>query len=196
VPSNDGPDGDESLDSRSDSHLILPDDLRSELKQPFGPIETDAETLLESVSGPLVAVGDVVTYHLLEAGRPPDVAIVDERTERETVDESIRQTVADEPQFEVTNPPATIAEPAVRAFCEALAADGPTTILVDGEEDLLALPAIVAAPTGATVVYGQPGEGMVCVTVTDEISSEVRRLLEGFEGDDEWLWPCLEASDE
>ncbi|RZV11461.1 hypothetical protein BDK88_0340 [Natrinema hispanicum] len=175
--------------------LVLPDDLRHELKEPLGPIETDAERLLEAVDGPIIAVGDVVTYHLLEAGRQPDVALVDGRTKREAVDAEIREAVTAGASLEVTNPPAELAAPVVRALRRALAADDPTTILVDGEEDLVALPAIVAAPEGASVVYGQPDEGMVHVTVTADLRDEMRDLLERFEGDTERFWALLEDAE-
>jgi len=176
--------------------LVLPDDLRHELKEPLGPIETDAERLLEGVDGPLIAVGDVVTYHLLEAGRQPDVALVDGRTKREAVDAEIHEAVTAGASLEVPNPPAELAAPVVRALGRALAADESTTIVVDGEEDLVALPAIVAAPDSASVVYGQPDEGMVHVTVTDDLRDEMRDLLERFEGDTERFWRVLEdASD-
>ncbi len=178
--------------SADESLLVLPDERRDDLKDPFGPVETDAETLLEAVCGPLITVGDVVTYHVLEADRDPDVAIVDGRTKREAVDEEIREVVATGAGLEVENPPATITKAALEAFREALDAEVPTTVLVDGEEDLLALPAIVAAPEGASVVYGQPEEGMVHVRVDAETREEVRRLLEGFEGDLEALWAILE----
>lgn len=163
--------------------LSLPPELRSALKDPMGPIETDAETLLERVDGPLIAVGDVVTYHFLEADRQPDVAVVDGRTKRREVDEEIRETVTSGASLEVTNPPADVTAALVRALLDALAAEKPTTILVEGEEDLAVLPAIVAAPDGATVVYGQPDEGMVRVRVTEEIRAEIRSLLEEFDGD-------------
>ncbi|MHC3438513.1 GTP-dependent dephospho-CoA kinase family protein [Natrialbaceae archaeon A-gly3] len=179
--------------SSSDEPLVvLPDERRDDLKDPFGPIETDAKALLEAVTGPLITVGDVVTYHVLEADREPDVALVDGRTKREAVDAEIHEAVTTCAGLEVENPPATITEAALEAFLEALEAEEPTTILVDGEEDLLALPAIVAAPAGASVVYGQPDEGMVHVRVDEEIREEVRRLLEGFEGDTERLWAVLE----
>ena len=171
--------------------LILPDELRGELKDPFGPLETDAEVVLEGVDGPLIAVGDVVTYHFLEASHEPDVAVVDGRTKREAVDEEIHDAVTTGAGLEVENPPATITESALEALLDALEADEPTTILVDGEEDLLALPAIVAAPDGASVVYGQPDEGMVCVGVDEEIREEIRALLEDFEGDTGRLWEIL-----
>ncbi|THE65465.1 DUF359 domain-containing protein [Salinadaptatus halalkaliphilus] len=159
----------------------------------MGPIETDADRLLETVDGSLIAVGDVVTYHILEAGRAPDVALVDERTKRSAIEDEIRETVAAETHLEAVNPPAEISADVIRALVEAIARDEPTTILVEGEEDLVALPAIVAAPEGASVVYGQPDEGMVHVQVTDDHRTEMRALLERFEGDTERFWSLLEG---
>ena len=173
--------------------LVLPDELRHELKTPMGPIETDADVLLEGVEGPLVAVGDVVTYHILQTGRAPDVALVDERTKRETVDAEIRDTVTEAVDVEATNPPAELSADVIETLVDALEREEPTTILVDGEEDLVALPAIIAAPDGASVVYGQPDEGMVHVVVDDEVRQEVRALLERFEGDQERFWALLEG---
>ncbi|WP_226480563.1 GTP-dependent dephospho-CoA kinase family protein [Natrinema amylolyticum] len=188
-------DDDEPTLAADDQLLVLPDELRHELKEPMGPIETDAERLLETVDGPIIAVGDVVTYHLLQAGRRPDVALVDGRTKRSAVDEEIRDAVTSGASIEVRNPPAELSAPVVRALRRALSTDEPTTILVDGEEDLVALPAIVAAPEGASVVYGQPDEGMVHVKVTDDHRAEMRDLLERFEGDTERFWTLLEDSD-
>ncbi|SDK83746.1 GTP-dependent dephospho-CoA kinase family protein [Natronorubrum texcoconense] len=176
-----------------DQLLVLPDDLRHELKEPMGPIETDADVLLSAVDGPLIAVGDVVTYHFLQAGRAPDVAVVDERTKRSAVDEEIRETVTESTNLEAVNPPAELSAEMIEALREAMASDEPTTILVEGEEDLVALPAIVAAPEGASVVYGQPGEGMVHVKVSDDHRTEMRALLERFEGDTERFWDLLEG---
>ncbi len=190
VDSSPPSDADSSSDDQSS--LSLPVDARGELKDPFGPIETDADVLLASVSGPLVAVGDVVTYHFLQAGHQPDVSLVDGRTKRSAVDEEIERAVTDGVNLEVENPPGVITEDLVDALLEALSADDPITILVDGEEDLAALPAIVAAPDGASVVYGQPDEGMVHVRVEDEVRSRVRTLLERFEGDGDAIWSLLE----
>ncbi len=176
-----------------DRLLVLPDDLRHELKEPLGPIETEADALLEEIDGPLLTVGDVVTYHVVQAGRPPDVAVVDERTKRGAVDEEIRETVAEETQLEAVNPPAELTADIVRTLREAIDREEPTTILVDGEEDLVVLPAIVAAPEGASVVYGQPDEGMVHVQVTDDHRAELRALLDRFEGDSDRFWELLEG---
>jgi len=60
---------------------------------------------------------------------------------------------------------------------------GTTLLVVDGEEDLAALPAVLAAREGASVVYGQPDEGMVLATTTPERRAVVRDLLERLDGD-------------
>src|SRR5581483_10207379 len=51
-------------------------------------------------------------------------------------------------------------------------------ILVDGEEDLAAIPAILFAPLGYKVYYGQPNQGIVEVVVTQEIKEKLHVLLD------------------
>ncbi|WP_435347825.1 GTP-dependent dephospho-CoA kinase family protein [Haloarchaeobius sp. HRN-SO-5] len=162
--------------------LTLPTELRSAFKEPLGPVETDADVLLASVTGPLVTVGDIVTYHLVEAGRQPDVALVDERTKRAPVDEAVRDAVVN-PDLTVSNPAGTVTEELVVAIRDSLADGTATTIFVEGEEDLATLPAVLLAPDGASVVYGQPGEGMVHVRVTPESRARMRALVERMDGD-------------
>ena len=160
--------------------LELQPELREALKDPFGPVETDTERVLAAAGSPLVTVGDIVTYHVLEAGVTPDVALVDERTKRATVDDEVSAVVNDA-SFDrvatVVNPPGTLTADLLAALREALADDGTTLVRVDGEEDLAALPAIAAAPDGASVLYGQPDEGVVHVTVGDEVRDRVGSIL-------------------
>ena len=167
--------------------LRLPEELRDAFKSPLGPVFTDAERLLAAAGDPIVAVGDVVTYHLRRAGRVPDVALIDGKTEREAVDDEIAAALADvdgdDRRVSVANEPATLSAALLTALRDAIAADEPVTLEVTGEEDLAALPAIVAIPVGGSVVYGQPGEGMVLVAVTDEARREARDLLARMDGD-------------
>lgn len=181
--------------------LELPPALRSELKAPLGPIFTDGSALLQEATEPIISVGDVVTYHLIQAGHTPAVALVDERTERDAVDEEIARTIAEYDEFdrivEVSNPPATLTAELLTAL-ESAIADAParaTLIEVDGEEDLAALPAVMVAPVGSSVVYGQPGEGMVLGTVTEELQSDVRAILSGMDGDGDRFWSLLTIND-
>jgi hypothetical protein len=163
--------------------LSLPDSLRGEFKDPMGPVYTDAEALLADADDPIVAVGDVVTYHLRRAGRNPDVAVVDGRTEREAVDESVRRVLDDDTRrIEVANPPASLSGPLLDALVAAVDADEPVVVEVDGEEDLATLPALLVVD-GGSVVYGQPGEGMVLVGATAASKRRARSLLERMEGD-------------
>lgn len=171
----------------------LPDELRSELKEPFGPVYTEAEALLAEASDPLIAVGDMVTYHLLEAGRRPDVALVDGKTKRERVRrEVLDATGGFDHEIEVFNPPATLTDELLEALVDAIDRSGTVLISVDGEEDLAALPAIVTATDGASVVYGQPDEGMVLATVDEELRTEIRQLLERMDGDHDAMAAILD----
>jgi uncharacterized protein (UPF0218 family) len=178
--------------------LALPESLRDAFKEPLGPVTTDAAALLDAVdetserraapgepAPQLVAVGDVVTYHLREAGRVPDVAFVDGKTEREAVRDEIETALAaaDGRRIAVENPAAGLSAALLGALADGLAAAEPVTVEVTGEEDLAALPAMLAAPLGSTVVYGQPGEGMVRVAVTPEARRRARELFEGLTGD-------------
>jgi len=179
------------------SLLELPRALRSELKEPLGPIYTDAETLLSEASEPLVTVGDIVTYHVLAADVTPAVALVDERTERSAVAEDVREAVlgnggvAFDRTVTVDNPAGTLTLGMLEALVEAVRGGESTVVVVDGEEDLAALPAILAAPEGASVVYGQPGEGMVLVTVDDAARERARSLLARMDGDSERVFELV-----
>jgi len=183
--------------------LTLPDSLRDAFREPLGPVTTDADELLAGAAetraervapdAPVVAVGDAVTYHLREAGRVPDVALIDGKTEREAVDATIESALAaaDDRRISVENPAASLSRELLEALDEALSDVEPVIIEVTGEEDLAALPAILAAPDGATVVYGQPGEGMVRVAVTPESRADARELFEALDGDVEAAYEAL-----
>ncbi|WP_255150957.1 GTP-dependent dephospho-CoA kinase family protein [Halorarius halobius] len=164
--------------------LELPRALRAELKEPLGPVYTDADALLAEAGEPVVCVGDVVTYHLLEAGRHPDVALVDGKTKREQVDQRVRDAIEGfDRRVQVENPAGALTAELLETLAAAIGAESATLVEVVGEEDLAALPAVLAAPDGASVVYGQPDEGMVLATVDDDARRAVRELLDAFDGD-------------
>lgn len=179
----------------ADIVLELQDELRGELKTPLGPIYTDTQTLLADAGCPLIAIGDVVTHHLIEAGQAPAVALVDERTERSEVSADIAETIDSFEGFDtveqVANPAATLTAELLTALRSALDRDGSTLVDVDGEEDLAALPAVVAAPDGAAIVYGQPGEGMILADRGDETRARCRDILSRMDGDTDRFWSLL-----
>jgi len=177
----------------ADILLELPTALRASLKEPMGGIYTDTAALLADAGEPVVTVGDIVTYHLLEAGRVPDVALVDERTKRSTVDPDVADAIDGfDRRIELENPQGTVTRALVVALRDGLDSDETTLIDVDGEEDLAALPAAMAVPAGGTVVYGQPDEGMVLVTPDETTRERVRSLLERMDGDTAALFDAIE----
>jgi uncharacterized protein (UPF0218 family) len=162
----------------------LPAEMRSELKEPLGTIYTDADALLADAGGPIVAVGDIVTYHLLEADCRPDVAIVDGKTKRERVEREVLNAIETfDYRLDIANPQSTITDDLLEAIATALGADDETVVVVDGEEDLATLPAVLAVPDGSSVVYGQPDEGMVLVAGTEANRQRCRSLIEEMQSD-------------
>ena len=165
--------------------VVLPEAERAAFKEPLGAIYTEAETLLEETGRPLVTVGDMVSFHLIEAGVIPDVALVDGRTNRASVDPAIEERLQGqfEHRLEANNPSGTITASLLASLREALQLEGGVRISVDGEEDLATIPAVLLARNAASIVYGQPGEGMVHVPVTPANKRRVRELLDRMEGD-------------
>ncbi|SEW21585.1 GTP-dependent dephospho-CoA kinase family protein [Halobacterium jilantaiense] len=164
----------------SDAVATLPEEARDAFKDPVGPVYTAAERLLADAGSPIVTVGDVVTYHLVAAGHTPKVAVIDGRTEREAVTDEVSEGLPPA-DVSVASDPATVSRDLLDALVTAIDGDGETVIEVDGEEDLAVVPAVLAVPEGASVVYGQPGEGMVLATVDADLRSRMRELAERLE---------------
>ncbi len=163
--------------------LKLPDEVRPLLKRPLGQLFSSVTTAIEYLQQlrptRLIAVGDIVTADLIEAGLKLDVAVVDFVVMRSPVDKKIRRTIDsfDVKIVRVKNPAGTITQE-LRAVLDE--AKPPIKIIVDGEEDLATLPAVLSAPLGSVVVYGQPYEGIVIVEVTESKRREFEALLEQF----------------
>jgi uncharacterized protein (UPF0218 family) len=51
-------------------------------------------------------------------------------------------------------------------------------IFVKGEEDLAALPAMMMAPVGSVIMYGQPDKGVILVRVTESKKAEIKDLFD------------------
>jgi GTP-dependent dephospho-CoA kinase len=156
----------------------LPESLRPALAAPFGPVHDTAGALRAVRGRTLIAVGDVVTQTFLDAGLVPKLMIVDGHTQRgSVVHAALERLPKDVSQVVVENPAATVTERLYRAVEDALTRDGATLIIVKGEEDLAALPAMIFAPEGALVCYGQPHRGVVVVETTPEVRARANDIL-------------------
>ena len=163
--------------------LRLPDEFRPLFKRPLGelfPSTEPAVKRLRQLHPPrLIAVGDVVTAELLAAGIKPDVAVLDFKVMRGPADDELKRVMGEfkATVLQVKNPAGGIAQELREAF---EVQKFPLKIIVDGEEDLATVPAVLSAPLGSVVVYGQPREGMVLVEVTEKKRHEFKKLLKLF----------------
>ncbi|MEM2466316.1 MAG: DUF359 domain-containing protein [Candidatus Bathyarchaeia archaeon] len=161
--------------------------LRRKLKKPIGTLirgsfEETVKKFKQIVdrekSPSIISVGDTVSKNLIENGIFPNLMIIDNRVMRKDI---VPVPLKADVEKRVKNPPGTITFEALSAVKEALEANWRTKIVVDGEEDLLALCAILYAPENSFVVYGQPSEGIVVVKATKQKKEEVARILNAME---------------
>jgi len=154
----------------------------SQLKEPFGeliPGEPDktmpALKRMVQANAPrrVTAVGDVVSKETLTAGIPVDLRIVDHismRRPTESFNINARKT------YHVKNPPGVITEESWKTIKQAMK-EREVVIYVEGEEDLLTLPSISESPNNALVLYGQPSQGLVVVTITPSTRTRASEML-------------------
>ena len=160
---------------------VLPIALRPALAKPFGPIH-DTEGAIQATRGAvLIAVGDVVTRTFLERDILPRVMIIDGVTKRTQVEDAAEKLPRGVLRERVENPAGVLTEPLLAAMERAIERVEPTLIEVIGEEDLAALPAMMMAPDGAAICYGQPDEGVVVVMVTPEVRARAREIFQQLE---------------
>lgn len=163
------------------AYSITPE-LRVKFKEPFGTLVRGSfeetmgrmKEILEKEKPPkLISVGDVVSRNLLEYHLLPQITIIDNKCMREH--RPTIQTIGK--KVHVTNPQGTISEEAIAAIKEALEKNETIHIIVDGEEDLLVLTAVLYAPDNSLIVYGQPREGIVIVKATAQKKAEAEEFL-------------------
>ncbi|MFH1055912.1 MAG: GTP-dependent dephospho-CoA kinase family protein [Candidatus Altiarchaeota archaeon] len=153
--------------------------LRDELKKPLGRLAKETSTIPRR--GVVVCVGDTASDTLLKDGFKPMVMVYDGKTERRHVGVSERIKAYDAKEYRITNPPGNLEEDVFTLFRKLLKSEKPSKVFVEGEEDLTALAVIREAPKSATLVYGQPGEGLVIVKVDSKIKKKVNEMLEEME---------------
>ena len=164
--------------------LRLPERLRGELSKTYGILFTNTpvcnvKAILRVVNSKrppkVTVVGDFTLKAFLDAGFRPDLGIFDNKTRRASF------RLLEKPTAYVANPAGTITDESVSIIKRALESDSPCLLFVEGEEDLLSLPAIIHSPVGSLVVYGMPNKGMIAISVQKEIKEKICGLLSQFE---------------
>lgn len=183
----------------SEGRLFLPSALRPQLAQPMGTLYSGEDILQRIVrhrDDITITVGDVSTKTFFASGVQPALAIIDLKVNRKPYLSFEAYKFPKKYQVvRVVSGPGYIAKQAIQAirqWSKNVKLRKRMVIVVEGEEDLLVIPAIIHAPVGAIVFYGQPNGalwnsgpefagGMVEVTVTAEKKKEVMTLLSLFQ---------------
>ena len=162
--------------------MQLPNDLRDQLKNPLGNLISDndpnKENIIRKISAEsvLITVGDRTTENMLQLGLKPQVQIIDGLEKRNQrivpADDTVNTNLSRR------NPPGEITEESIQVIQKAFSCESPVRIMVDGEEDLHVIPECIHEPENSIVMYGQPNEGLVIVTITPEIRAKVQKILD------------------
>jgi uncharacterized protein (UPF0218 family) len=165
----------------------LTPELRVKLRQPLGTLirgsftETTkrfSDMVNKEKPSSIISVGDTVSKNLAKNHILPKLSIIDNKCMRKSISPTL---LATEKTFHVKNPQGTITEEAIATVREALQDSQSAKIVVEGEEDLLTLIAIMNAPQGSFVLYGQPYEGIIVVKVTPAKKTEISEILKAME---------------
>lgn len=161
--------------------MHLPENLRDQLKEPFGILIKNSEITKQSISkysaqdSLVITVGDATTDKLIELGITPSIQIVDGLEKRaKRTPPSVKVTT----NLTCNNPAAQITQESMDAIKLAFSSPKPVRITVIGEEDLLVLPVCVLAAEDSIVMYGQPNEGLVIVKITSEIKNKAQSIID------------------
>ena len=168
------------------TRYVLTPKLRVTLSRPLGALlvgnEDECNRVLKEVIAKenptkVILVGDSISRNATQNGIRADLMIIDNMEKRARA-----KTYEFKPKKRIRtkNPAGTIEAEACETVRRAILGDG-DLIEVEGEEDLLAIVAVKSAPLGSLVVYGQPGEGIVLVRVSEEKKVEAQAILDRME---------------
>lgn len=162
--------------------MKLSENLREQLKIPLGVLlsenQTTKENILKHVSSAsfIITVGDATTEKMLNHGIIPSLQIIDSREKRSKREPPSVKKV--ESNISCDNPPGEITQQSIDVIKNAFKLKPPVRLTVNGEEDLLVIPVCIHAPENSVVMYGQPNEGLVIVTIDQEIRKKTQLILD------------------
>jgi len=171
------------------TRYVLPTRLRKTLSHPLGVLVAGNEDKCNQALKQVIAkekptkvilVGDTVSRNAAQRDIGADLMIIDNLEKRAKAKPF---EFKPKMKIKIKNPAGTIEAEAVGAVEQAMLGGG-DLIEVDGEEDLLAVVAVKASPVGSLVVYGQPGEGIVLVRVSQKKKTEAQGILDLMEKKD------------
>jgi len=164
---------------------------RNRLSKPFGRVyEGEGIELVKKIeelkkSELVVTIGDLVSLYTLKVGYKPKIIVIDFKTERrnlgEVFEKEITPLLKDYVIVKVKNPQGHISDELVEKLFEAVKSQKRYCIIVEGEEDLAALPLSIILPENSLILYGVPGRGIAAYTVNERDKILISRIIEEME---------------
>jgi cytidyltransferase-like protein len=163
---------------------LLPKNVRNMLKKPFGEVTAYEYIDFTGISmNEVITVGDVTTSIFLKNKKFPKIAIIDFFVERNRKYSSFTELgfKGSEKIYYSANPAGQLTPSLFLALQQIFSENRENSILfIDGEEDLSVLTALLYAPLNFHIFYGQPGEGLVHIRVTEDIKEKAREIISAF----------------
>lgn len=162
--------------------MRLPENIRDQLKIPFGTLIQEQETTKENIlkhiprDSFVISVGDATTEKLVGFGIVPSLQIVDAQEKR--IKRELPRAGEINTNLSCTNPAGEITDQSIEIIRQGLNSKPPVRIVVNGEEDLLVIPVCIHAPENAIIAYGQPNEGLVIIRLNDKIKKKTKSILD------------------
>lgn len=155
---------------------FLPEKLRPELKKIWGELilgrEKEVEKKFKEICQKkkfkkIITVGDYCSLVL-----PSDIKIFDGKIKRKKIKKL--------PKFSLScrNPAGTIDKKVWPIIKKAL--KNKENVFVDGEEDLLVIPAVLLSEKNTAVIYGFPEKGVCLIEVSPQVKKTFKELLQKF----------------
>lgn len=160
------------------SDIEITDRQREFLKKPFGEIVSAPTSASEK--NVIAVVGDTCLANFIQNSWKYHVGIYDLIERRQPTNQEILKKLS--PTLNITNEAGTISSSGIEKLINILPLSDHQPliinhVLIHGEEDLLVIPLILLQPLQSTIYYGQPGQGMVEVIVTETLKEKIHALL-------------------
>ncbi|MCS7097101.1 MAG: DUF359 domain-containing protein [Candidatus Methanomethylicia archaeon] len=167
------------------SKLILDRTYEDNFRSPYGILLKGDFNMIRPVVNNFfnnskfkVTVGDYVTNNFLTNNMLMNVAIVDFKIERKQFNYNPFSFF--KRKLYTKNPPGTITVDSWLTIQYAFSLQEHSLIVVDGEEDLLALPCVLCAPITSVIFFGIPKYGLMVVPVDYNAKDYALNLLKFF----------------
>ncbi len=171
--------------------LRISGDHRKRLSKPFGRIyEGNGEELIKKIeelrdAKCLATIGDLVSYYTLKAGYKPNIVIIDFKTKREVLSEEFSKKIfeylKDYEIVKVKNPQGHISDELVEVLIKIAGSKKRYCVIVEGEEDLAALPLSLILDEKSVILYGVPSKGVAAYVVNENDKVLISHILEEME---------------